>query len=97
MDEGREGGRIRKRTLSELSVLGTASSSSWYCVVLVVLGLGKVEQDEKEQKFIVLTSRTWSIHGCFLGSGDVSTGRMVLNVDSSAGGKDQTISLLSFP
>jgi hypothetical protein len=50
-----------------------------------------------EQKFIVLTSRIWRSHGCFRGSGGVSTGRTVLIEASSSSESFHTTSLLSFP
>lgn len=84
---------VRLLTLSELKVLGTAiSNSSRSDEAAEIVG-----QEENEQKFIVLTSRICDIHGCFLSSGGVSTGRTVLNEDSSSSENFQTMSLLSFP
>ena len=80
-------------TLSELNVLGTATSNSSISNdVAEVFG-----QEENEQKFIVFTSRICDTHGCFLGSGGVSTGRTVLIEGSSSSENFQTMSLLSFP
>ena len=60
-------------------------------------GVEDGEQYENVQKFNVLTSRRCAIHGCRLGSGEGSTGRIVLIEDSSSSENFQTMSLLSFP
>lgn len=81
-------------TLSELMVLGTTINSSSDVSDVVD---GEAGQWENEQKFIVFTCRTWRSHGCCLGSGAVSTGRIVLNDASLASENFQTMSLLSLP
>lgn len=83
-------------TVSELSVLGTAISNSSDASEGAAEG-GFTELHAKEQKFMVLTSRMWRIHGCLLGSGSVSTGKTVLIDDSSSLDNLHTTSLLSLP
>jgi hypothetical protein len=80
------------RTVSELIVFGTAMSSS-----SELSSFDGRSVWAKEQKFIVLTSRIWRSHGCFRGSGGVSTGRTVLMDASSSSESFHTMSLLSFP
>ncbi len=46
---------------------------------------------------MVLTCRMWRSHGCFLGSGEGSTGRIVLMDASSSSESFHTTSLLSLP
>jgi len=50
-----------------------------------------------EQKFIVFTSREKRIHGCFRGSGGVSTGSTTLIDSSSSSDNFHITNLLSFP
>lgn len=73
-------------------MFGTAMRSSGPCSPDVTGG-----QDEKAQKFMVLTSSRWSSHGCGLVSGDGSSGSLVLMACSSCAPSFQTTSRLSLP
>jgi len=81
-----------ERTVSELLVFGTAtSSSSIVSSSEEVVDVGRVHC-AKEQKFIVFTLSIWRSHGCFLGSGGVSTGSTTLMEPSSSSESFHTIS-----
>jgi len=80
-------------TASEARVFGTAMRISDGGVV----DPGEAEQCEKEQKFMVLTSRMCSIHGWGRVSGDRSRGSLVLKDCSASLVSFQTMSLLSRP
>lgn len=81
-------------TASEARVLGTVMRIS---DELSNDSVGLVAHDEKEQKFIVLTSRRWRIQGCGRGVETLSTGSVVLRFSSSSCPIFHTISLLSRP
>jgi hypothetical protein len=80
-----------KHTVSLLFVFGTAISN-WSSAV-GFSAVAAVAHWANEQKFMVFTMRIWSSHGCFLGSGGVSTGRTTLIVGSSSSENFHTISL----
>ena len=82
------------RTVSEDMMLGTAMSSSSDASFEDVGGRGVCAN---EQKFMVLTCKMWRSHGCFRGSGGVSTGKTVLMDASSSSESFHTMSLLSLP
>lgn len=82
-------------TVSELRVFGTAISNSSAASSSPAAFATSVRA--KEQKFMVLTCRMCRSHGCFRGSGGVSTGRTTLMDGSSSTESFQTTSLLSFP
>ena len=85
-----------KLTVSEVIMFGTATriSSDESCPDE---RLGDAGVQANEQKFIVLTSTMCKIHGCFLGSGAVSTGNTELIDSSSTSDSFHTTNLLSLP